>query len=277
MAITLIALPYDSGRFDGRMGRGPGALLASGLTEDLEGSGLEVVEREIRLPEGFITEGDALVQLQQRATTAACEAIARGSRPIFLSGNCGPAALSAIAAIGSDRSGVVWFDAHGDFNTPETSPSAFLDGMSLAVLVGDCFVALAKRFKGFAAIRPDCVVQIGVRDCDAEEEVRLERSGIHRVSAGNLAQLEPAVADLANRVSQLYVHVDVDVLDISVGRANGYACAGGLSVEELRVAIKTVAAAVPIRAASITAYDPQADESGAIGRAIPRIIESLSE
>ena len=272
---TLIELPYDSGRLNERMGRGPQVLLPA-LTRELTDSGVEVETAPVRLREQFVTEGNALVELQRGGVAAARSAINRGSRPIFFSGNCGPAALSAVAALGPDTTGAVWFDAHGDFNTPETSPSAFLDGMSLAVLVGDCLARLVERFDGFKPVPANHIIQVGVRDCDREEELRLGRSGIQRVGPSELAQLAPAVADLARRVSRVYVHVDVDVLDTSIGRANGYACAGGLSVEQLRAAIACVAESLPIVAASITAYDPEADESGGIGRAIPQIVKLLA-
>src|SRR4051812_20976939 len=123
--ITLIQIPYDSGRLKMRMGTGPDALMARGAADTLRRQA-EVETVEIHLREAFHTEMSALIHLQRAATAAARAALERGSRPIFLSGNCGPAALSAVAAIGSDQAAVVWFDAHADCNTPETSASGFL-------------------------------------------------------------------------------------------------------------------------------------------------------
>src|SRR6476469_14090 len=128
--VAFIQLPYDSAQLNARMGAGPAALIARGLADELRGD-CEVDIVDIHLSPGFHTEASALVELQRDATVAAREAMARGARPIFLSGNCGPAALSAAAVLGSATTGVVWFDAHADFNTPETSPSGFLDGIAL--------------------------------------------------------------------------------------------------------------------------------------------------
>jgi arginase len=87
--------------------------------------------------------------LQNLAVPVVREAIDKESRVLILSGNCGPAALSAVGTLNPQTTGVVWFDAHGDFNTPNTSASGFLDGMSLAVLTRRCWPALAARFVGF--------------------------------------------------------------------------------------------------------------------------------
>lgn len=74
----------------------------------------------IQLPEGFHSDAQALTALQGRAVAAIRESLARDRRVLVLNGNCGPAALSATAALTPRRTGVVWFDAHADFNTPET-------------------------------------------------------------------------------------------------------------------------------------------------------------
>src|SRR4051812_3019740 len=121
--ITLIALPYDSGRLNERMGRGPGYLLESGLADHLGAQERDVEVRTVRLPETFHSEGQGLVALQNLATPMVRDAIAAERRVLLLSGNCGPAAVSAIGALNPRTTGVVWFDAHGDFNTPETSAS----------------------------------------------------------------------------------------------------------------------------------------------------------
>lgn len=274
--LTLIHLPYDSGRLDERMGRGPTSLIERGLSGELSRGGFKVTEISVRLAEAFNAEGAALVQLQRRACGAVRDALSLGSRAILLSGNCGPAALGAVAALGTRSTGLIWFDAHGDFNTPETSASGFLDGMGLAILVGDCWRQLAHRFADFEPLPAEQIIQIGVRDCDPEEERRLASSGIYRVSPRELPRLDTALAQLAEHVDRAYVHVDVDVLDLSEGRANTYACAGGVTLDELLHALELIRERLPIAVGSITSYDPAADEDGRIGRAIPRIVELLA-
>jgi arginase len=274
--ISLIALPYDSGRFDTRMGRGPGAILERGLADELRSKQYDVAVTSIRLPDTFHTEGSALVALQNQTVLAIREAVSRARRPVLLSGNCGPAALAATAALGPETTGVIWFDAHADFNTPETSASGFLDGMGLSILAGQCWSKLAARFDSFKPVRMQHIIQIGVRDMEPEEAIRLEQSAITRVGPNDLARLREAIGELAQRVGEVYVHVDVDVLDLSEGWANTYACPGGLMLEDLYRALEMIGAMVPIGAGSITSYDPEPDGDIRIGRAIPRLVELLA-
>ncbi|HEV3408825.1 MAG TPA: arginase family protein [Chthoniobacterales bacterium] len=274
--MSLIELPYDSGRFNLRMGHGPRGLLDAGLVQNLRGEGFEVEVVSIALSQKFHTEASALVELQRAAGAAIRASRARGARPILLSGNCGPAALSAIAALGAATTGVIWFDAHADFNTPDTSASGFLDGMGLAILTGACWHKLAAQFDSFEPVPEEHVLQIGVRDVDDDEALRLAQSRIIRLGPNQLASFSGALRELVSRTAGLYVHLDVDVLDLSLGCANSYACAGGLMLEELERLLQTIAASGSIRAASITSYDPEADADGRIGRAIPRLIEILA-
>lgn len=274
--ISLVALPYDSGRFDERMGRGPRHLLESGLAERLRAQQPDVEEVTIRLSESFYSDAAALVELQQRAVEALRESLARNRRILVLSGNCGPAALSATAALGPRRTGVIWFDAHADFNTPETSASGFLDGMSLAILTGRCWPALAARFAGFEPVPEANVILVGARDLDSPEAAALSQSAITNVPPGRMDLLEDAVATLSARVEHFYVHLDVDVLDKSEGCANSYASGGGLSAEALYAALELLQRSGRIRAAGITSYDPACDRDGNIRGIIEMAVEILA-
>jgi len=274
-SISLIQLPYDSGRFGERMGRGPIALLDSGLAEHLRSVGNEVDVASVRLSEGLHTETNALVELQGLAVPLIRDAIERQARPIILSGNCGTAALSAMAALDPRSTGIIWFDAHADFNTPETSPSGFLDGMGLAILTGRCWRRLAERFESFQPVLDSQVIQIGVREKDPPEVQLLQESGIKQIPTVALAELPEVLRQLGTNT--VYVHVDLDVIDTSEGRANGWACGGGLSLNQLRDALELIGCRGSIVAGAVTCYDPAVDADGRIGRAIPRIVELLAQ
>jgi len=274
-SISLIQLPYDSGRFGERMGRGPIALLDSGLAEHLRSVGNEVDVASVRLSEGLHTETNALVELQGLAVLLIRDAIERQARPIILSGNCGTAALSAMAALDPRSTGIIWFDAHADFNTPETSPSGFLDGMGLAILTGRCWRRLAERFESFQPVLDSQVIQIGVREKDPPEVQLLQESGIKQIPTVALAELPEVLRQLGTNT--VYVHVDLDVIDTSEGRANGWACGGGLSLNQLRDALELIGCRASIVAGAVTCYDPAVDADGRIGRAIPRIVELLAQ
>jgi arginase len=273
-SISLIQLPYDSGRFGERMGRGPIALLDSGLAEHLRSVGNEVDVASVRLSEGLHTETNALVELQGLAVPLIRDAIERQARPIILSGNCGTAALSAMAALDPRSTGIIWFDAHADFNTPETSPSGFLDGMGLAILTGRCWRRLAERFESFQPVLDSQVIQIGVREKDPPELQLLQESGIKQIPTVALAELPEVLRQLGTNT--VYVHVDLDVIDTSEGRANGWACGDGLSLNQLRDALELIGRSASIAAGAVTCYDPAVDKDGRIGRAIPRIVGLLA-
>jgi arginase len=272
--ITLIALPYDSGRFDERMGRGPLHLLRDGLDEHLRTvePDLEVVE--VRLPQDFHAEAQALVALQNLAVKPIRESLAKDRHVLILSGNCGPAAMSAASALGPSRTGVIWFDAHADFNTPETSASGFLDGMALSILTGRCWPGLAARFIGFEPVSERNVLLIGARDLDSPEARALSESEIVRIGP-DLAGVQRTLETLSERVANFYVHLDVDVLDESEGRANSYACGGGLSAEALFTVLDLLQKSGRIKAAGITSYDPACDENGEVRAVIDNAARML--
>jgi arginase len=224
----------------------------------------DVEELIMRLSKSFYSDAEALVALQQRTVEALRESLARNRRILVLSGNCGPAALSAAAALDPRRTGVIWFDAHADFNTPETSASGFLDGMSLAILTGRCWPTLAARFTGFEPVPERNVILVGARDLDSPETSALAQSPITCITPARMDTLAEAIEAVSRRVENFYVHLDVDVLDKSEGSANSYACGGGLSADELYAALELLQRSGRIRIASITSYDPAADNDGRI-------------
>src|SRR5207237_3404114 len=134
----------------------------------------------------FTTEAAAAFELASGISVCASSARARGNFPLVLSGNCA-SSLGTVSSLGGDRTAVIWFDAHGDFNTPETSPSGFFDGMALATLAGRCWTQEASSIPGWAAVPEHHVVLAGARDLDEQERRTLETSAVARarVDAGN--------------------------------------------------------------------------------------------
>jgi arginase len=261
MRITLIEVPYDCGRFGERMGSGPLALAAT-LPPSLASAGHDIEVRPVRLPERFFPEVAAVVALQQEVRRQVAAAREAGRLPVVLSGNCGYAALGAAAAL-PPRVGVLWLDAHADFNTPETSPSGFFDGTCLATLAGRAWAGVSRRFDGFTPVEEQCVVLLGARALDDAEREMLADSEVSWLTPqavrADAAALPAALDRLARRADRLYLHLDLDVIDPAELRANLYACDGGLSVDEVVAAIAAAAERLEIAAVSITAYDASAD------------------
>lgn len=125
MRVELLSVPYDSGVRGARMGAGPEALLKSGLADRIASRGDEVSQTTIELPpDSFLPEVKAAFELDRRLAKAVSAAVARDAFPVVLSGNC-ISSLATVSGLGVSEPGVVWFDAHADFNTPETTKSGF--------------------------------------------------------------------------------------------------------------------------------------------------------
>jgi arginase len=121
-------------------------------------------------------------------------------------------------------------------------------------------------------VPPERVVLVGARDFEPTEEERLARSSITRADTGSLSA---ALDALAEHTEAVYVHIDLDVLDPSEGRANGWAVGGGLSADELDAALRAITSRFEIAAAAFTAYDPACDEEGRIPRIAARVAPRL--
>ena len=275
MRVELLSVPYDSGVRGARMGAGPEALLNSGLADRIAAQGHEVSQTSIELPSDvFLPEVKAAFELDRRLSKAVSAAIARDAFPVVLSGNC-ISSLATVSGLGVKEPGVIWFDAHGDFNTPETTKSGFLDGMALAILTGRCWQLLAKSISGFAPVRDDRVMLIGARHFDEDESALLSSTKVVRVSSEEVHKdFRETLASFGQRVHDVYLHVDLDVLDTSEGNANSFAVAGGLSLSELLDAIHAIGDVTHIRAVALTAYDPACDGNGKMREAAANVIET---
>ncbi len=259
--LSLIAVPYDSGRRLERMGAGPAHLLERGLPERLRAAGHDVETVEVLLPAGFHPEIVAGVALMRRVAAEVAAARAAGRLPVVLSGNCG-VAVGTVSALGAATTGVLWFDAHGDLNTPETSPSGFFDGMGYAMLLGHGWQGLAATVPGFAPLPAANAALLAGRDLDPGEHDLVARTGLLTLSPDRLLENagREALAALGRRVERLYVHVDLDALDPRVIRANYLPTPGGLEPAELVAAAAAALDEAPLAAVGFASYDPREDE-----------------
>ena len=267
MNIQIILVPYDCGYKNARQGWAPEYFLKNNLVQIIEADGHHVEVSRIEVQSEFPLEIGSAFELNRLLSPAVKGAVAAGRLPLVLAGNCN-SCLGSIAGINSDRLGVVWFDAHGEFNTPETTLSGFLDGMPLAIATGRCWKAVAGTIPGFAAVRESNVILAGARDLDPEEQRLLAHSQINLVrspgrnDAEILRLIEAALAGLQERVSGIYLHLDMDAFEISEGRANHYGATGGLSVDLIEAAIAAIKTRFKIMSATLASFDPAGDTQG---------------
>jgi len=236
----------------------------------------ERLERHIT----FTHEIDAVADLNRHLAARVREAIEHGAAPVVLAGDC-TACLGTLAGVPAPV-GIVWLDAHGDFNTPDTTVTGFLGGMPLAAAVGRCWTEMCASIPGFAPVPEDRVVLFGVRALDPREADLLHASAIHVIDGATIRRhgirpaLEDALTPFRNRGADVYVHLDLDVLDPGCARANRYAEPGGLTPDEIIEAVRTVGRQARVRAAALTAYDPGFDADGRALAAGLRVIEILA-
>jgi arginase len=130
---------------------------------------------------------------------------------------------------------------------------------------------------GFKPIPDDRVVLIGTRDLDSLEAQLLADSGIDVIEPRTIRTgLARTLNSMSRRVEQMYVHLDLDVLDSSVAAANSYALSGGLTLEDVEYALSEIAREFSIAAITLSAYDPSADTSENAAQAAIRLISTAA-
>jgi arginase len=270
-AVHVVSLPYHQSRPLVGMGRGPAELLERhGLRGELERRGFTATVEEIQ-ESGERNEIARTFDLDRRLAERVRAAREGGAFPLVLAGNC-VSCLGTVAGLGPLDVGVVWFDAHADLDTPDDNLSGFFDVMALSILTGTGWRALRETIPGFRPVEEQNVVLVGVRDLEPYQRERLEASAVNVVGGSpRRGEIATMVDELTERVRDVYLHVDLDVLDPEEGRANEYSSPGGLSLETLLEAITVVGQWLVVRAAAITAYDPEFDPDGKAARAAVEI------
>ncbi len=267
MKIRIVLVPYDSGHKDLRQGRGPAHFIDRHLDQALEKDGHQVTVACIEAESAFPTEIGTAFELNRLLAAEIKTSIASGLFPVVLSGNCN-SCLGTIAGLNSADLGVVWFDAHGEFNTPETTRSGFLDGMPLAMATGRCWKAMSQTIAGFIPVQEENVILVGATDLDPEEERQLRQSRVKVISARGvtpdhlLQELESALKMLRPRVDDIYLHIDMDALSIAEGAANHFGASGGLQPEIIEGAAGLVKQYFHLRGCAVASYDPAFDSGG---------------
>jgi arginase len=180
------------------------------------------------------------------------DALSGGNAPVLFAGECSIALTTLKAALKNrPDANVLWLDAHGDFNTPETSPSGYLGGMALAGACGVWEPGLADP------IDPQQVVLVGARDLDPRERALLEESPV-TVIADPLEML--ASVQNALERAPVFVHLDLDVMDPESFPTTQVPAPGGLAAAELYDLLEAVAGEGEVIGVEVTAFDAPEDE-----------------
>ncbi len=280
MKVRIIELPLDFGASRRGSDMGPSAIRLAGLKQTLAALGHEPEESLPVIsvpPQEFVAEGDTSAKFLAPIAQACGELAVRveaavddGVFPLVLGGDHS-IAIGTLSGLGAAykvrglRWGALWVDAHGDFNTPEITPSGNIHGMSLAVACGLGRPELTNLHGAFRKLDPQKVAYIGVRDLDPGERLLMRSSGVTVFTMTDVDRLGIAetirrlIAFFKERVDALHVSVDMDVMDPMFAPGVGIPLAGGFSYREVLLLAEDLAASGLLRSAEIVEVNPVLD------------------
>ncbi|MCP5096881.1 MAG: arginase [Chloroflexi bacterium] len=252
---------------------GPSAARYAGLQARLERLGHHVHDEgnvNVPNPEESVAKTGTK---RLHAVTAVCKNIYKIAREcvtaeefaIFIGGDHSISMGTVAAAAADGPVGVIWIDAHGDFNTPDTSPSGNIHGMPVSALIGDGPDELVNIGKEGAKLHPTQIVQIGIRDLDESERDRLAQSGIHVFTMRHVDELGMAAVarqalDRLRHLPRLHVSLDMDSLEPDEAPGVGTPVPGGLSYREAHLLMEILGDSRRVRSLDIVEINPILDE-----------------
>lgn len=252
--ISIIGVPMDFGQMLRGVDMGPAALRYTGLAARLRQLGHRVTDEgdvpipirddeRCASPDNYVKE---ITQICEAIYAEGNRVVASGQFPLFLGGDHSIAVGTVSSVVNHDPVGLIWVDAHGDFNTPETSPSGNIHGMPLAALIGEGHDPLVNVGRPGMKIHPDNVVMIGQRDLDPSEKKRIKRSGITIFTMRDID--EQGISTIASKSMMKFAHLkrfhltlDMDALDPVEAPGVGTPVPGGISYREAHLLMEILA------------------------------------
>jgi arginase len=280
--VHIVGVPLDHGAGRRGVGMGPAALRIAGLHHALERLGHALHDRgdlEIPAPETQSSgerRAKFLPLITKTCTTLAREVgqvLDAGGLPLVLGGDHSIAIGTVSAAAAhlrrshgeAGKLGIIWFDAHGDINTPSTSPSGNIHGMPVSCLLGNGPDALSQIGFDGAKLQSERFCQVGVRDLDEVEKELLRASGVHVYTMtsidkrGMRAVMEEAIAHTAD-ADMLHVSFDIDAVDPRVAPGTGTPKLGGLTFREAHLAMEMLADTERVTSLEMVEVNPTLDD-----------------
>jgi arginase len=280
--VHVIGVPLDLGAGRRGVDMGPSAFRIAGLEQQIAALGRIVLDcgnvpapiREGRSPgdpsKKYVEDIAAVCRALYAAATGALRA---GALPLVLGGDhslgAGSVAASAdwVRATAAAPLGLIWVDAHGDMNTPETSESGNVHGMPLAALLGREPKELAITVNGptAPAVRPEHTVLVGIRNLDAREKDQIREAGVHVFTMKDIYRLgmaavaERALAAASAGTGGVHVSFDLDVCDPGIAPGVGTPVRGGLGYREAHLLMELVADSGRLVALDVVEANPTLD------------------
>jgi len=287
-AIGVIGIPYNVGWKGEGIDEGPSALRRAGLIEQLG-----------QVAEAVVDLGDVKADLPPRddsnpkllnpyQVVAVCRAAAarvrsaceQGYFPLMLGAEDSVimGIVEGLTQQLSEPLGLIYLDAHGDFNTPDTTPSGLIGGMDVAMLVGRGPDVLTKIFGHKPQLREEQIAIFGARDFDPPEREMLEGSKLHLYTMDRVRELgaERAMREVTEILlrfcERIYVHVDVDVLEPSEMKAIHMTAPDGLTLAECASALRAVRGSGKLCGLAVMVFNARKDPDGTEAQKLNQLI-----
>jgi arginase len=257
MQIDIIGVPIDLGADRRGVDMGPSAIRYAHLQRELKKTGcsyqdlgnMEVAIAEMcTAQEPSLKYIDCIVPMARRTAGAVATSIQQGHFPLVIGGDHSIALGSVRGAARHKKIGVIWIDAHADFNTTETTPSGNIHGMPLAALCGLGDPRLVQLWdETIPVLDPQRVAVIGARDLDEGEKKNLRQAGVLVLGmeqidrVGMFQTMQTALAQVMQDVDGIYLSFDVDSLDPRHAPGVGTPVSGGLTYREAHLACEMIA------------------------------------
>lgn len=287
--IRIFGVPMDLGQQRRGVDMGPSALRYAGLQQRLSRIGhdvcdggniaVPVVEEVSHDPDDGRAHNASAISRVCRDLHAQVHASLDAGETVITLGGDHSIALGTVSAalMQPGKVGVLWIDAHGDFNTPETTPSGNVHGMVVTALMGLCPDVLTI---GEARLKPEQIVQIGIRDLDAEEKVALANSGVkvltmREIDENGMAAVVHAALNALGPVDAIHVSFDMDSLDPKVAPGVGTPVPGGLTYREAHLLLEMLADDGRVRSLDIVEVNPILDEGNTTAQVAVELAASL--
>jgi arginase len=289
--VAVIGAPLDLGAGRRGVDMGPSAIRYAELEQQLADKlGVQVTDAgNVISPVVETTEmGDEharylsqILDLCDRLARLVAEVDGHGAFPLVLGGDHSVAlgSLVGMAQARGGPGGVVWIDAHGDLNTPETSPSGNVHGMVLAAALGRAGDAFRRDGWPLPAVVPGKVALVGVRSLDDGERELLQTLGakVFTMSEIDRIGVEPCMREaLAHAAGAAFLHVsfDMDVVDPDQAPGVGTPVKGGLSYREAHLVMETVAESGLLDSLDVVEVNPILDRENATGELAVELVAS---
>lgn len=290
LTIRIFGVSMDLGQARRGVDMGPSVLRYAGLAEALRTLGHDVIDcGNIATPLAEQVEPGPPQARHLHAVAAVCadifaaahEAQASGDVLIFLGGDHS-LSIGTVAAVSAaaEKIGVIWVDAHGDFNTPETTPSGNIHGMSLAALLGRGASELVNIGRPGAKLVANQTVLIGTRDLDERERTALRGAGVHvftmhDIDEHGIAHVTREALHALHGCDRIHVSLDLDAIDPSEAPGVGTPVPGGLTYREAHLLMELLQRTGRIHSLDIVEVNPILDERNRTARLAVELTASL--